>query len=171
MSVHAPATPAPPAAALAAARVVGLVKTFGTATALAGVSAALPPGSILGLVGPDGAGKTTLIRLLAGLMEPTAGTVEVLGCTPRAAGGTSQAQTGYMPQRFGLYEDLSVLDNLTLYANLRALDAATRRQRLAQLLSFTDLSSFTERLAGNLSGGMKQKLGLEIGRASCRERV
>src|SRR5256886_16648780 len=102
-------------------------------------------------------------------MEPTAGTVEVLGSTPRAAGGTSQAQTGYMPQRFGLYEDLSVLDNLTLYANLRALDAATRRQRLAQLLSFTDLSSFTERLAGNLSGGMKQKL--EIGRASCRERV
>jgi len=160
VSVCAPATPAPPAAAPPAARVVGLVKTFGTATALAGISAALPPGSILGLVGPDGAGKTTLIRLLAGLMEPTAGTVEVLGSTPHAAGGTSQAQTGYMPQRFGLYEDLSVLDNLTLYANLRALDAATRRQRFAQLLSFTDLSSFTERLAGNLSGGMKQKLGL-----------
>ena len=155
MSVHAPATPAPPAA-----RVLGLVKTFGTATALAGISAALPPARIIGLVGPDGAGKTTLIRLLAGLMQPTAGTVEVLGSTPRAEGGITQAQTGYMPQRFGLYEDLSVLDNLTLYANLRALDAATRRQRFAQLLSFTDLGSFTERLAGNLSGGMKQKLGL-----------
>ena len=155
MSLSAPATAAAPAA-----RVVGLVKTFGAVKALAGVSAELPPGTILGLVGPDGAGKTTLIRLLAGLMQPTAGTVEVLGRTPRAAGGTTQAQTGYMPQRFGLYEDLSVLDNLNLYANLRAQDAATRRQRFAELLRFTDLGSFTGRLAGKLSGGMKQKLGL-----------
>ena len=155
MGFSAAAAPAPPAA-----RVVGLVKTFGAANALAGISAALPAGEILGLVGPDGAGKTTLIRLLAGLMEPTAGTVEVLGSTPRAEGGTTQAQTGYMPQRFGLYEDLSVLDNLNLYANLRALDAATRRQRFAELLRFTDLSPFTGRLAGDLSGGMKQKLGL-----------
>ena len=152
VSLRAPAAPA--------ARVVGLVKTFGAANALAGISAELPPGRILGLVGPDGAGKTTLIRLLAGLMEPTAGTVEVLGSKPRAEGGTIQAQTGYMPQRFGLYEDLSVLDNLNLYANLRALDAATRQQRFAQLLRFTDLGSFTGRLAGKLSGGMKQKLGL-----------
>jgi len=155
MSLSAPATAAAPAA-----RVVGLVKTFGAVKALAGVSAELPPGTILGLVGPDGAGKTTLIRLLAGLMQPTAGTVEVLGRTPRAAGGATQAQTGYMPQRFGLYEDLSVLDNLNLYANLRAQDAATRRQRFAELLRFTDLGSFTGRLAGKLSGGMKQKLGL-----------
>ena len=155
MSLSAPATAAAPAA-----RVVGLVKTFGAVKALAGVSAELPPGTILGLVGPDGAGKTTLIRLLAGLMQPTAGTVEVLGRTPRAAGGTTQAQTGYMPQRFGLYEDLSVLDNLNLYASLRAQDAATRRQRFAELLRFTDLGSFTGRLAGKLSGGMKQKLGL-----------
>src|SRR5262249_43553669 len=123
---------------------------------------------ILGLVGPDGAGKTTLIRLLAGLMEPSAGRVEVLGRTPRAEGGTTQAETGYMPQRFGLYEDLSVLDNLNLYANLRALDAPTRRarappprpRRFAELLRFTDLTAFTTRLAGQLSGGMKQKLGL-----------
>jgi ABC-2 type transport system ATP-binding protein len=136
------------------------VKSFGATRALAGISARLPAGRILGLVGPDGAGKTTLIRLLAGLMEPTAGTVEVLGRTPRAEGGTTQAETGYMPQRFGLYEDLSVLDNLNLYANLRALDAATRRQRFAELLRFTDLSAFTARLAGKLSGGMKQKLGL-----------
>ena len=155
MSLSAPATAAAPAA-----RVVGLVKTFGAVKALAGISAELPPGRILGLVGPDGAGKTTLIRLLAGLMEPTAGTVEVLGRTPRAEGGATQAQTGYMPQRFGLYEDLSVLDNLNLYANLRALDAATRQQRFAELLRFTDLGSFTGRLAGKLSGGMKQKLGL-----------
>jgi len=156
----APARDGEPAAATPAARVAGLVKTFGATKALAGITAELPTGRILGLVGADGAGKTTLIRLLAGLMEPTAGTVEVLGRTPRAEGGTTQAQTGYMPQRFGLYEDLSVLDNLSLYANLRALDQSTRQRRFAELLRFTDLAPFTERLAGRLSGGMKQKLGL-----------
>ena len=149
-----------PAAAQAAARVVGLVKRFGATCALDGISAQLPAGMILGLVGPDGAGKTTLIRLFAGLMEPSAGTVEVLGRPPRAQGGTTQAETGYMPQRFGLYEDLSVLDNLNLYANLRALESEARRQRFAELLRFTGLSGFTARLAGQLSGGMKQKLGL-----------
>ena len=156
----APARDGEPAAATPAARVAGLVKTFGATKALAGITAELPTGRILGLVGADGAGKTTLIRLLAGLMEPTAGTVEVLGRTPRAEGGTTQAETGYMPQRFGLYEDLSVLDNLSLYANLRALDRSTRQRRFAELLRFTDLAPFTERLAGRLSGGMKQKLGL-----------
>jgi ABC-2 type transport system ATP-binding protein len=145
---------------LPAARVAGLVKSFGATRALDAISAELPAGRILGLVGPDGAGKTTLIRLLAGLMEPSAGTVEVLGRTPRAEGGTTQAETGYMPQRFGLYEDLSVLDNLSLYANLRSLDAPTRARRFAELLRFTDLAAFTARLAGQLSGGMKQKLGL-----------
>jgi ABC-2 type transport system ATP-binding protein len=143
-----------------AARVSALVKSFGATRALDGISATLPAGKILGLVGPDGAGKTTLIRLFAGLMSPTAGTVEVLGRTPQAEGGTTQAETGYMPQRFGLYEDLSVLDNLNLYANLRALDAAERALRFAELLRFTDLAPFTGRLAGQLSGGMKQKLGL-----------
>jgi len=143
-----------------AARLVGLRKTFGAVTALDGLSAELPAGKILGLVGPDGAGKTTLIRLLAGLMEPTSGTVEVLGRKPSAEGGTTQAEVGYMPQRFGLYEDLSVFDNLTLYANLRALDRATRERRFAELLEFTALAPFTSRLAGKLSGGMKQKLGL-----------
>ncbi|MBV8405046.1 MAG: ABC transporter ATP-binding protein [Gammaproteobacteria bacterium] len=143
-----------------AARVSNLIKSFGVTRALDGISAQLPEGMILGLLGPDGAGKTTLIRLLAGLMEPTAGTVEVLGRTPSAEGGTTQAETGYMPQRFGLYEDLSVLDNLDLYANLRALDAAERQRRFAELLRFTQLAPFTARLAGDLSGGMKQKLGL-----------
>jgi len=143
-----------------AARVSALVKSFGAMRALDGISATLPEGKILGLVGPDGAGKTTLIRLFAGLMTPTAGSVEVLGRTPQAEGGTTQGETGYMPQRFGLYEDLSVLDNLNLYANLRALDAAERGRRFAELLRFTDLAPFTERLAGRLSGGMKQKLGL-----------
>jgi ABC-2 type transport system ATP-binding protein len=143
-----------------AAKVSALVKSFGATRALDGISATLPAGRILGLVGPDGAGKTTLIRLFAGLMAPTAGTVEVLGRTPQAEGGAAQAETGYMPQRFGLYEDLSVLDNLNLYANLRGLDASERAQRFAELLRFTDLAPFTERLAGQLSGGMKQKLGL-----------
>src|ERR1700739_3560915 len=143
-----------------AARVSGLVKDFGATRALDGISATLPAGKILGLLGPDGAGKTTLIRLFAGLMTPTAGTVEGLGRTPQATGGAPQAETGYMPQRFGLYEDLSVLDNLNLYANLRALAATERAQRFAELLQFTDLAPFTERLAGQLSGGMNQKLGL-----------
>ena len=160
MSTPAPTPPAAPPPMRPAARVSALVKSFGAMRALDGISATLPEGKILGLVGPDGAGKTTLIRLFAGLMAPTAGSVEVLGRTPQAEGGTTQGETGYMPQRFGLYEDLSVLDNLNLYANLRALDAAERGRRFAELLRFTDLAPFTERLAGRLSGGMKQKLGL-----------
>jgi len=149
-----------PASGTLAAKIVGLRKTFGPVAALDGITAELPTGLILGLVGPDGAGKTTLIRLLAGLMEPAAGTVEVLGRSPLAEGGLTQAEVGYMPQRFGLYEDLSVLDNLNLYANLRALDREARRKRFAELLEFTALAPFTDRLAGKLSGGMKQKLGL-----------
>jgi ABC-2 type transport system ATP-binding protein len=143
-----------------AARVSALSKRFGDVAALSEVTAELPMGRILGLVGPDGAGKTTLIRVMAGLMDPDGGEVEVLGRKPSAEGGTVQAEIGYMPQRFGLYEDLSVLDNLNLYANLRALDKQTRRERFEQLLNFTDLARFTDRLAGQLSGGMKQKLGL-----------
>jgi drug efflux transport system ATP-binding protein len=146
--------------ALLAAKLDGLRKEFGPVAALGGITAQLPRGLILGLVGPDGAGKTTLIRLLAGLMEPTAGTIEVLGRSPLAEGGQTQAEVGYMPQRFGLYEDLSVMDNLNLYANLRALDREARRRRFAELLEFTALAPFTDRLAGKLSGGMKQKLGL-----------
>src|SRR5688572_378914 len=122
-----------------AARVTALSKRFGDVVALSDVSAELPAGVILGLVGPDGAGKTTLIRVLAGLMDPDGGSVEVLGRKPSAEGGAVQAEIGYMPQRFGLYEDLSVLDNLNLYANLRALDKNTRRERFQQLLEFTAL--------------------------------
>jgi ABC-2 type transport system ATP-binding protein len=110
-----------------------------------------------GLVGPDGAGKTTLIRLLTGLLEPDAGLVEVLG---RAAVDADRAALGYMPQRFGLYEDLSVIENLSLYAELRGLERAEHDETFRRLLAFTDLERFRTRLAGNLSGGMKQKLGL-----------
>jgi ABC-2 type transport system ATP-binding protein len=151
---------APVRDAAVAARLTNLQKKFDNVVALDNLTAELPAGKILGLVGPDGAGKTTLVRLLAGLMEPTSGNVEVLGRKPSAEGGATQAEVGYMPQRFGLYEDLSVLDNLNLYANLRALDRRARRQRFEQLLEFTALAPFTSRLAGKLSGGMKQKLGL-----------
>ena len=131
-------------------------KAFGTQTALDGVSIAVRPGLMTGLVGPDGAGKTTLIRILAGLMRVDAGEVRVLGGAP----GEDLENLGYMPQRFGLYEDLTVIQNLTLYAEMRRLEPAEREESFARLLRFTDLAPFRERLAGNLSGGMKQKLGL-----------
>jgi ABC-2 type transport system ATP-binding protein len=139
------------------ARADGIVKRFGAGTpALDGVGLAIEPGRITGLVGPDGAGKTTLIRLLAGLMAPDAGRVEVLGRSP----GDARDAIGYMPQRFGLYEDLTVQENLDLYAELRALPRDERAEVFGRLLEFTDLARFRARLAGRLSGGMKQKLGL-----------
>lgn len=112
------------------------------------ITAAIPKGEIVGLAGPDGAGKTTLIRLIAGLLLPTQGTI------------TRPEQIGYMPQKFGLYEDLTVMQNLTLYADLQGVLGKDREEAFAKLLDFTDLAPFTDRLAGNLSGGMKQKLGL-----------
>ena len=135
-----------------------VIKRFeGTAQpALDGVSIDVAPGQITGLVGPDGSGKTTLIRLLAGLMEPTSGEIAILGKPP----AEMLDQLGYMPQRFGLYEDLTVRENLNLYAELRALPPEEHDETFARLLAFTDLARFQDRLAGNLSGGMKQKLGL-----------
>jgi ABC-2 type transport system ATP-binding protein len=128
--------------------------------ALDGVGAAIPPGRVTGLVGPDGAGKTTLIRLLAGLLDATSGHIRVLGLDPAAQSDALHARIGYMPQKFGLYEDLSVAENLRLYAEVRGLPAAERAQTFDRLLHFTGLAPFTARLAGRLSGGMKQKLGL-----------
>ena len=139
-----------------AARTDRLVKRFGANTALDQVSITVEPGKLTGLVGPDGAGKTTLIRIFAGLMTPTEGTVEVLG----GKAGEQLDDIGYMPQRFGLYEDLTVLENLTLYAELRGLPRDERADAFKRLLDFTDLARFQDRLAGKLSGGMKQKLGL-----------
>jgi ABC-2 type transport system ATP-binding protein len=129
----------------------------GNATAaLDQVSIAIKAGEITGIVGPDGAGKTTLIRILAGLLRPTEGDVEVLG----AAAGATAAEVGYMPQRFGLYNDLSVQQNLRLFAELRGLSGSEHDATFERLLTFTDLKRFQDRLAGQLSGGMKQKLGL-----------
>lgn len=135
----------------------GLTKSFDKArAALDNVNIEIRAGAMTGLVGPDGAGKTTLIRVLAGLMKPTAGTVQIFGGPPSLA----LEDIGYMPQRFGLYEDLSVLQNLSLYAELRALPKEEHDATFDRLLEFTDLKRFQSRPAGKLSGGMKQKLGL-----------
>ena len=141
------------------ASVAALTKRFAgqSVPALDAVSMRIEPGRMTGLVGPDGAGKTTLIRILAGLIDPDQGSATVFG---RPATDTDRAMIGYMPQRFGLYEDLTVIENLALYADLRGLPAAERRASFDRLLDFTDLRRFTARLAGQLSGGMKQKLGL-----------
>ena len=128
--------------------------------ALDGVSATVAPGMITGVVGPDGAGKTTLLRLLAGLLRPSAGRVTVLGHDMATDAQAAHDVIGYMPQRFGLYEDLSVAENFSLFADLHALPAPVRGERIPRLLAFTGLAPFTGRLAGQLSGGMKQKLGL-----------
>lgn len=141
------------------ASAVGVTKRFaaGAPPALDAVDLEIVSGRMTGLVGPDGAGKTTLIRLLAGLVDPDGGEVMVLG---RAAVDTDRSAIGYMPQRFGLYEDLSVIENLSLYADLRGLPPEQREAQFTRLLEFTDLNRFRTRLAGKLSGGMKQKLGL-----------
>ncbi len=143
-----------------AIRLEGLCQRFGDNIALQGLSAGLRRGVITGLVGPDGAGKTTLMRLMAGLLKPSEGKISVEGLDPIADAEAVRLQLGYMPQKFGLYEDLSVLENLTLYADLRGVLGEARRQSFERLLAFTDLARFTDRLAGKLSGGMKQKLGL-----------
>ena len=138
----------------------GLVKQFGNATALSGLTADIAAGQLTGLVGPDGAGKTTLMRIMAGLMAPSAGSVIVAGHDVVAESERLHSFIGYMPQRFGLYEDLSVLENLHLYAQLRDVERDRAASVFEQLLRFTGLGPFTARLAGKLSGGMKQKLGL-----------
>ena len=139
-----------------------LTKTFAgmEAPALAAVTGEIRSGFITGLVGPDGAGKTTLLRLIAGLLVPTAGRLTTLGRDPGHEAAAIHRELGYMPQKFGLYEDLSVLENLTLHADLRNVTGKERVETFARLLAFTDLQRFTGRFAGKLSGGMKQKLGL-----------
>jgi ABC-2 type transport system ATP-binding protein len=128
--------------------------------ALDGVNVRVRGGVITGLVGPDGAGKTTLMRLIAGLLVPEQGRIDVLGFDSVRDSLAVQAVTGYMPQRFGLYEDLTVQENLDLYADLHGVPRGRRPERYAQLTRMTGLARFTGRLAGKLSGGMKQKLGL-----------
>ena len=128
--------------------------------AVAGITATAPRGSVTGLIGPDGAGKTTLMRLVAGLLKADDGRIEVLGTDVGSDPLTVQARLGYMPQHFGLYEDLNLRENLDLYADLQGVPQSVRQARYDELLRMTGLGSFTERMAGRLSGGMKQKLGL-----------
>ena len=128
--------------------------------ALDGVSFAIRPGAVTGLIGPDGAGKTTLMRLAAGLLVPDAGRIQALGLDSTRDSLALQAALGYMPQRFGLYEDLTVQENLDLYADLQGVPKTARAERYGELMHMTGLGAFTRRLAGRLSGGMKQKLGL-----------
>ncbi len=141
-------------------RIQDLHHGFAGQKALRGITAEIQPGIITGLVGPDGAGKTTLLRLLAGLLRPGSGLVEVLGHDMAHDAAAAHPSIGYMPQRFGLYDDLTVAENLDLFADLHGIDADTRAARTDRLLHFTGLGPFTARLAGQLSGGMKQKLGL-----------
>ncbi|MCS0631193.1 ATP-binding cassette domain-containing protein [Telluria mixta] len=132
----------------------------GTLRAVDDLSFRVEAGSLVAFVGPDGAGKTTLMRMMAGLLRPDGGRLSVLGTDVAAGPQAVQDRISYMPQRFGLYEDLSVQENLDLYADLHGVPAEVRRERFGRLLDMTDLGRFTARQAGQLSGGMKQKLGL-----------
>ena len=140
----------------------GVSKVFvpGEPPALENITASIPRGQMVGLAGPDGAGKTTLIRLITGLLVPTKGRILVDGFDTVKDVKKIPLLIGYMPQRFGLYEDLTVQQNLDLYADLRGVLGEEREKTFKELLSFTNLAPFTARLAGALSGGMKQKLGL-----------
>lgn len=142
----------------------GLRKSFAAGTrqvmALDGISLRVRPAAVTGLIGPDGAGKTTFMRLAAGLLVPDAGRITVLGLDATRDALQVQAALGYMPQRFGLYEDLTVQENLDLYADLQGVPRGMRAERYEELMRMTGLAPFTRRLAGRLSGGMKQKLGL-----------
>ena len=160
-SADSPAANSPDRIAL---EVSGVSKTFQVGArpvrALQQVSFRVRHGLVTGLVGPDAAGKTTLMRLAAGLLAADAGTITVLGMDAAAQSLQVQGAIGYMPQRFGLYEDLTVQENLDLYADLQGVPIASRPARYTELLHMAGLAPFTRRLAGRLSGGMKQKLGL-----------
>jgi ABC-2 type transport system ATP-binding protein len=142
----------------------GLTKRFRArgrhATALENVNFEVHGGGVTGLIGPDGAGKTTLMRLAAGLLEPDSGQIRELGHDATRESAKVQLAIGYMPQRFGLYEDLSVQENLDLYADLQGVLPSDRKERYRELLDMTGLAPFRRRLCGRLSGGMKQKMGL-----------
>ena len=143
-----------------ALRTTGLRRTFGDLVAVDDLDLEVGPGEIFGLVGPDGAGKSTTMRMLTGILPPTAGSAEVAGCDVVRNPEGLREHIGYMSQRFGLYPDLSVLENILFYADLHGVPARQRAPRLERLLGFSNLTPFRHRLAGDLSGGMKQKLGL-----------
>ncbi len=138
----------------------GLKREFGTLTALHPLDLEISAGEIFGLVGPDGAGKTTTLRLLCGLLEPSGGRATVAGFDIAREAASIHDTIGYMPQRFGLYPDLTVKENMSFYADLFGLSGGELRELSAGLLRMTRLEPFGNRQAGKLSGGMKQKLAL-----------
>jgi len=143
-----------------AIRVEGLTRRFGALTAVDHLSFAAGRGELFGLVGPDGAGKTTTLRMLAGVMRPTEGDAFIGGVSVAREPEEVKHHIAYMSQRFGLYADLTVMENLDFYADLYCVPKSERPQRLERLFQFSNLGPFKDRLAGQLSGGMKQKLGL-----------
>ena len=143
-----------------AIRTSRLRREFGDTLAVESLDLDVAGGEIFGLVGPDGAGKTTTMRMLAGILEPSGGTAEVAGCDVRRESERLKDLVGYMSQRFGLYPDLTVLENIAFYADIYGVPARGRADKIERLLGFSNLTPFRQRLAGNLSGGMKQKLGL-----------
>ena len=138
----------------------GLCKDFGRVKAVRSLNLRVEKGELFGLVGPDGAGKTTTMRMLAGILDPTSGNAFIDGISVRENPDKVKEHLAYMPQRFGLYQDLTVIENLLFYADLFGVPKKSRPQRIEELFAFSRLGPFSGRLAGALSGGMKQKLGL-----------
>ena len=139
-----------------------LAKSYNSRPALKSLSLTINPGEIFGLVGPDGAGKTTLLRMLAGLLQPDTGSITLGGNDLSPARGDAADVFGYMPQRFSLYEDLTLTENLDFFAAIYGLAAGERQQRISFFLELTGLTPHQRKLAGQLSGGMKQKLALAV---------
>lgn len=137
-----------------------LTKRFGPLTAVDNLSLDVAEGELFGLVGPDGAGKTTTMRLLSSIMTPDDGEAWVAGCNVVTQAERVKERIGYMSQRFGLYSDLTVIENVNFYADIYNEPRRGRSEKIDRLLAFSNLTPFRRRLAGNLSGGMKQKLGL-----------
>jgi len=140
--------------------VAGLTRSFGDLTAVDALTFSVQAGELFGLVGPDGAGKTTTLRMLAGVLRPTSGDARVFGTSVATDPEGVKNDIAYMSQRFGLYTDLTVAENLRFYADLYEVPKGERATRLKRLYHFSGLEPFRDRLAGQLSGGMKQKLGL-----------
>ncbi len=145
---------------MAAIHTENLTRAFGALTAVDALSLDVLEGEIFGLVGPDGAGKTTTMRLLTAIMEPTSGEAWVAGRHTIHDAEAIKEDIGYMSQRFGLYPDLTVLENIHFYADIYSVPRRGREEKIEELLAFSNLTPFKKRLAGKLSGGMKQKLGL-----------
>jgi ABC-2 type transport system ATP-binding protein len=145
---------------MSAIRAHGLRRTFDELVAVEGLNLDIAEGEIFGLVGPDGAGKTTTMRMLTGLLKPSGGAAEVAGFDVVRHAERLKEHIGYMSQRFGLYPDLTVMENIGFYADIYGVPARDRAEKIDRLLGFSNLTPFRQRLAGNLSGGMKQKLGL-----------